>query len=99
MHDVGPLGLNDRGYAEKAAQRLKYAQAAPLAFQPHDPAAFRFDVRGVVAHARRHDDFEAGPARSPRHGKEMGDEKPVLGNEIKKFGHSRSADRQQPALA
>jgi hypothetical protein len=29
----------------------------------------------------------------------MGDEKPVFGNEIKKFGHQRSADRQRPALA
>ena len=65
----------------------------------HDQAAFRFDAGGMITHARCDHDLESGRARSPRHGEEMGDEKPVLGNQIKKFGHSHPADRQRPALA
>ena len=85
--------------AEKPRTRFKNAETAPFAFERHDPATFSLDAGGVVAHARRDHNLEAGRAGGPGHGEEMGDEKPVFGDQIKKFGHPRSADRQRPALA
>jgi hypothetical protein len=61
-------------------------------------AAFRLDARRLIAHARRHHDLETSRLRGAGHRQEMGDEKPVLGDEIKKFGHQRSADRRDAPL-
>jgi hypothetical protein len=44
----------------EAAQRLEWTEAAPLVLQRHHAAAFRFDARGVIAHARRDHDLKAG---------------------------------------
>ena len=98
VHDVRPLVAHDAHNAEEAAQRLERAEAAPLVLQRHDAAAFRLDARRMVAHARRHHDLETGRARGAGHRQEMGDEKPVLGDEIKKFGHQHSADRRDGPL-
>ena len=98
VHDVRPLLAHDAHHAEKAAQRLERTEAAPLVLKRHDPAAFRRDARRVLAHARRHHDLETGRLRGAGHRQEMGDEKPVLGDEIKKFGHQGSADRRDAPL-
>src|SRR6185295_1479788 len=87
MHDVGPLLAHDAGNAEEAAQRLERAEAAPLVFERNDPTTLRRDALAMLTHARRHHDLEARRAGGTRHRQEVGDEKPVLGDEIKKLGH------------
>ena len=46
----------------------------------------------MVAYARRDHDVEAGRTRGAGHREEMGDEKPILGHEIKEFVHQNPMD-------
>ena len=83
-----------------AATRIFYDgdQQRALVFQRHHAATLLFDAGRMLAQARRHHDVEPGRDGGPDHWQEMRNDRPVLGDQIKKFAHRHSADRRDATL-
>ena len=99
VHDVGLLLAHDAGDAEEAAQRLERSETAPLVLQRDHAAAFRGDALAVLPDPGRDRHLEARRTGGARHRQEMRDEKPVLGDEIKKLCHPFGQSTRRLALA